>query len=150
MTAADGSGGPKASRPPDGPGDPEPLSNFSQLLNIRVKEARPGVAVVTAEVDDRMMNMIGVAHGGVPVSVMDTACGIAATTEEDGSRPTRVVTLSLNTQFVRPVHQGTITATARKRGGGQSTVMMDAEVHDAHGHLLAFAQGVFKRIRWPR
>lgn len=128
----------------------DPISAFADLLGMRVTAAGSGHAELSLAADSRLTNMSGLIHGGVLVGLMDTACGVAATSLEGGMREGRVVTLSFSTQFLRPAKTGTLRAVAEKTGGGQQTLMLDARVLDEKDHVLATGHGTFRRIRWPR
>lgn len=92
-------------------------------------------------------NRRDVLHGGIIVTVMDSACGYACSRHaaEDAGIP--FVTMSLTTNFIAPVAEGTIRATGRVTGGGYKTLFCEAEVRSEDDRLIATATGVFKRSK---
>lgn len=99
------------------------------------------------DLDQHHMNRNGILHGGIISTILDVAAGFTASMTVDDTGKAPFQTVSLNVQFLAPAKDGRITATGNHRGGGQSTVFIDAELKDEEGKLLAIAQGVFKRLR---
>jgi len=124
-----------------------PLSPFAKLIGFEFGPARPGAAEVYLTLRDDHMNFSGVGHGALVMALMDTACGIALTADETGTRTRRVVTVSFTTGYLAPVFRGRLTATARILGGGQRLKTCLSEVHDAAGKRVAAGQGVFQYLR---
>ena len=61
------------------------------------------------------------------------------------------LTLSLNINYMAPAPAGSrVRVIARVRGGGPKIYMAACDVLDAEDHLLASAEGVFKRSRLRR
>ncbi|MCR6631466.1 MAG: PaaI family thioesterase [Magnetospirillum sp.] len=119
-------------------------SGFQDLLGYRLVEWREDEAVLDLLLDHRHLNRAGVVHGGVLSTLIDTACGFAATWCPFEGRVRRVVTLSLTTSFTGQARHGVIVARARKRAGGSKVVFCAAEVTDADGKLLAMGEGTFR------
>ena len=83
-------------------------------------------------------------HGGVLATLVDTACGFAATWCPVPGRVRRVVTLSLSTNFTGQVRHGLIRSVARRVSGGSRIVFCHADVFDHSGKLLGTGQGTFR------
>ncbi len=98
-------------------------------------------------IGEQHRNRRDVLHGGIIVTVMDSACGYACSRHaaEDAGIP--FVTMSLTTNFIAPVAEGTIRAIGRVTGGGYKTLFSEAEVRDEDNRLIATATGVFKRSK---
>lgn len=98
-------------------------------------------------IDERHINRGGVVHGGVYATIMDTAAGFAASKawSKDASQP--IVTLSLTTNYLDVVREGTLRAIARIEKAGGSIAYVAAETRSEDGRLIATAKGVFKRMR---
>ena len=124
------------------------FSRFAAELGLAVEAAGPGHARIRCPWRDGFGNMIGVAHGGVVVSVMDSACGIALTAAPDGTRGEgRVVTVSLTVNFLAPFRAGdALVAEARAEGGGRKLVTARVECRREDGTPVALGQGVFRRL----
>lgn len=122
----------------------EPPSGFQQLLAYYLAEWREDYAVIALELEHKHCNRAGVVHGGVLTTLIDTACGFAATWCPHEGRVRRVVTLSLATNFTGQARHGLIRAVGRKRAGGSRVVFCSAEVLDADGRLIAMGEGSFR------
>ncbi|MGI9334160.1 MAG: PaaI family thioesterase, partial [Gammaproteobacteria bacterium] len=96
-----------------------PDSNFQQLLGYELTQWRDGHAVVELHMDERHRNRTGRLHGGVAVTLLDTACGYAGCYSADGAPPRYCITLSLNTSFVAATMGGPLRAIASVIGGGR-------------------------------
>ncbi|KFI26836.1 PaaI family thioesterase [Paenirhodobacter enshiensis] len=131
--------------PEPGPAeDPAAATGFRRLLGYRTAEWREGHAVLEMDLDERHMNRAGVLHGGALATLIDTACGLAATWAPEGAPPRLCVTLSLAVSFAGQAAGGRVRATARLRGGGRRIVFCSAEVTDAAGRLIGMGEGSFR------
>lgn len=123
-------------------------SAFRELVGYQLAEWREGYAKVTMEVGAKHMNRSGLLHGGALVTLIDSTCGYAGTYSSDPERPLRGFTLQLSTQFLATVKQGaTLTAEARKNGGGAKIFYAVCEVRDQDGTLVGSGQGTFRYRR---
>ncbi len=91
---------------PDGAGEPMHGLPFGRELDMRLHEARGGVAVVSVPYDDRLVGdpETGVLHGGVITALLDTACGWAVMAAPAAIRST--ATLDLRIDYMRPATAG--------------------------------------------
>ncbi len=105
--------------------------NFIQLESLE-----PDVAVFRLEIRPESRNPYGMVHGGAFYTLADDAAGEAVHT--DGRY---YVTQHGDLHFLDNRAHGTIRATGRVRHRGQSTALVDVEITDAAGALLA--SGVF-------
>jgi uncharacterized protein (TIGR00369 family) len=122
-------------------------SGFQQAMGYRLQDWRDGTAVLTMEIGPQHLNRAEVVHGGVLVSLIDTACGFAGTyAAKPGTQP-KVSTLTLTTSFVAPARIGPLRAVGHVRGGGKTIFFAQAEVFDQQGTLVAFGEGSFRYHR---
>lgn len=119
-------------------------TGFRALLGLRTAEWSEGHAVLEMDLDARHMNRAGVLHGGALATLIDTACGMAATWAPEGGPERSCVTLSLAVSFTGQVAAGQVRATGRLRGGGRRIVFCSAEVRDAAGTLIGMGEGSFR------
>ena len=119
-------------------------SGFQQLLGYRLLDRGEDFAVVGLALEDKHLNRFGVAHGGVLTTLIDTACGLAATWCPFPGRARYVLTLSLSSSFIGQARGGLIRAVGRKKGGGRRVVFCAAEVLDADDRLVAMGEGTFR------
>lgn len=133
----------------DSTSPPADLGGFNQLIGVRLTAWTYGRARLAVEVDERHMNSLGIAHGGVGASLLDTAMGMGVSYRGPDEPRGWCVTLTLNTQFLHPMKPGLITAESQRVGGGRQTVFMEAEVRDDENRVLMTGQGTFKVINRP-
>jgi uncharacterized protein (TIGR00369 family) len=118
---------------------------FGQLVGYRLAVWQPDYAEVVLTVEPRHLNRSQVPHGGVLVTLIDTAAGYAGCYCAEPGRVRRAVTLSLATSFLAPAPAGALlTAKARRTGGGQSIYFARCELVDGSGRLIATGEGTFK------
>ena len=90
------------------------------------------------------------AHGGVALVLLDTVGGVhvlAACPEL-----ARLATISLSTNFVRPVRPGRVVATAsiQRIGGAVAYTSMALHASDFDGEILATAHGAYRLFHAAR
>lgn len=128
--------------------DVAPIALFD-TLGVRI-ELDPDVrqAHCVLDLTDLHLNRIGVLHGGVTATLLDTASGITASLTVDPTGMAQFVTLSLTVDYLSPARGGcTVRATGRITGGGRSITYVACELRDESGALIATSTGVFKRVR---
>ncbi|MBB1603790.1 long-chain fatty acid--CoA ligase [Variovorax sp. UMC13] len=119
---------------------------FLGLLGMRRETVGQGVAVVALDLHAELLNNHGAGHGGVVMTLLDSAMANAALSRIDFAR--EVVTIDMHIGFMRPA-SGRLRATGRATGGGRSVCFCEAEVVDDSGEVVAKAMGTF-RYRAPR
>ncbi len=118
---------------------------FLQMIGARITHEADGVAVVALALRPDLLNNHGGGHGGVVMSLLDSAMANAALSRVDYSR--EVVTIDMQIAFMLPA-VGDLTATGRAIGGGKSICFCEAQITDAAGNITARAMGTF-RYRTP-
>jgi 1,4-dihydroxy-2-naphthoyl-CoA hydrolase len=108
---------------------------FAALLDIRPEAA--GATEVRASLDwtPERCTAGGVLHGGAVMALADSVgawCGLLNTTQ--GAHTT---TLESKTNFFAAVRGGRVEATARPLHVGGTTVVVDVEIRDEGGRLVA-------------
>ncbi len=83
----------------------------------------------------------GVVHGGILATLADTAGGLA--TYMTVPRGTRVATVEMKINFLEPVDRGSLAAEARVLRKGRNFAVVDCEVSDSAGRLVAKALMTF-------
>jgi uncharacterized protein (TIGR00369 family) len=84
---------------------------FEQLLHINIVEAKDGHAILTLPFIRNFAQGAGLMHGGVLVTLADTAVVMAIKSLIQPQ--THFATVSLQTKFIYPIKQGIVTAKAR-------------------------------------
>jgi len=110
---------------------------ISHLLGLQVAPDQDGRTLVHLEAGPQHANPMGRVHGGVLSALADAAMGTAYGRELRPEQDFGTVELKIN--FIRPVRQGRITATARVVRRGLRLGFLDCELHDARGRLVATA-----------
>jgi uncharacterized protein (TIGR00369 family) len=101
---------------------------LADLIDIELLERTEDEVRAQVPVTDELKQPLGLVHGGVYALLAD------ALTAPTG----RVITNQ--TSFLRPITQGTITATARRRHRGRTTQVWETDVSDDEGRLCALVR----------
>jgi uncharacterized protein (TIGR00369 family) len=121
---------------------------FGKLVGYRLTRWAPEEAELELVLEPRHLNRSNVPHGGVIATLIDTACGFAGCYSAEPGRRRRAVTLSLSTSFLGQAEASTtLTAKARRTGGGQTVFFARCDLLDGAGHLIATGEGTFKDLR---
>jgi uncharacterized protein (TIGR00369 family) len=114
-----------------------PPSGMGQLLGFRLIEVSEGRAVFTVTPAECHYNGLGIAHGGLAATVLDSALGCAVNTMLPAGRI--FTTLEMKINFVRPLRRETgevrCEATALHVGGRTATA--EGRIVDRAGKLYA-------------
>ena len=120
----------------DGALPPPPIA---QLLGLRLVEVEPGKAVFECLPGEQHYNPIGVVHGGLAMTMLDSAmtCAIQTRAAAGGG----FTTVEGKTNFIRPITAatGTIRAVASVLHVGSRLATAEGRVLDAAGKLYAHA-----------
>ncbi len=115
-------------------------------LAIEIVEAGQGQSTLRMTVDERHLRTLGMLHGGVTATLLDTALGYAVMSL--AAEGFHAVTAQLNVNFTRPVSMGeALEATGRVLHSGSQTAVASGEVRNADGKLVATATGTFLCLR---
>jgi 1,4-dihydroxy-2-naphthoyl-CoA hydrolase len=101
-----------------------------EFLEISDEEARARFDVAAHH-----RQPMGIVHGGTYAALAESLCSIATHTAV--SPESVAVGLSNATSFLRPVSEGTVNATARRRHRGRTTWVWDVDFTDADERLCA-------------
>jgi acyl-CoA thioesterase len=124
---------------PDAPSDHSP---FWLLLGIEPVRVDHGEATVRVKIEHRHLRTLGLMHGGVLASLMDSSLGLAAWSAAPADHTP--VTIQLNVNFVKAAPLGeTITAASRMQHLGRHTAVGHAEAHNSLGELVGAASATF-------
>lgn len=123
---------------------------FNKYVGIRLVEWSPEYACFELDLDTHHLNKLGVAHGGVLLSVLDAACGLSGCYCPPPQKRRLCMTMSLNTNFISPMQPGLLRAEARQIGGGKAVFFAEGKIIDDDGKLIATAAGTFRRLSGDR
>jgi uncharacterized protein (TIGR00369 family) len=114
-----------------------PQPPIATLMGFRGVEAEPGRALFELEPGPQHYNPIGSVHGGVALTLLDSAMGCAVHTMLE--RGVRYTTLEVKTNFVRPIgaETGRITCEGKVLHIGGRVATAEGRLTDPAGKLLA-------------
>ncbi len=120
----------------DGKLPPPPIGN---LLGFRAVSVGDGDMVFACTPDESAYNPIGVVHGGLVCTLLDSAAGCAVHT----TLPAGVgyTSAEIKVNYLRPIHghTGELTAHGWVTKPGRRIAFAEADVRDSAGKLLATA-----------
>jgi len=114
-----------------------PAPPISELMGFRGVSAEPGRAVFEMEPGPQHYNPIGSVHGGVALTLLDSAMGCAVHTLLEAG--VGYTTLEVKTNFVRPItaDTGLIRCEGIVIHKGSRIATAEGKLTDANGKLLA-------------
>jgi acyl-CoA thioesterase len=122
--------------------------NFLDRLKIQPVTIEKGAAVFEVTIDETHLRTMGIAHGGLVATMLDSCLGCACWTLAPPEN--HVVTVQLNINYIRPAWLGEIlTARAEVRHAGQMTAVSRGEIRTKEGALVASATGTFMYLPIP-
>lgn len=118
-------------------------SPFIQLLRMRAvsldRERQQVVIALPLSPEYERQRNSGQFHGGVIASLIDTAGDFALVILVGGGVPT----INLRIDYLRPAGGGSLTATASVRRAGKTIGVVDIDVTDGTGRLVAIGRGCY-------
>jgi uncharacterized protein (TIGR00369 family) len=116
-----------------------PQPPIARLLGFELVEVEPGRAVFEVVPGERHYNPIGVVHGGLAMTLLDSAMTCAIQTR--AATGSGFTTVEAKTKFVRPITAatGTIRAIGTLIHAGSRLATAEGRVLDAAGKLYAHA-----------
>jgi uncharacterized protein (TIGR00369 family) len=125
--------------------DDEVVAPVGKLIGFRPTSVETGKAVFELEAGPQHANPMGTLHGGVLCDVADAAMGVAyaSTLGEDES----FTTLELKINFLRAFRSGRLFATGRVVKTGRTIGLVECDVTDAEGRLIARAMSTCMTLR---
>ena len=121
-------------------------SPFQQLLGLRLDAFDLAAQTVTIRSiygpNVERSSGTGQYHGGVIATFIDVAGDFALALVVGGPVPT----INLRVDYLRPATRTALTATARVRRAGRTVGVVDVDVHDDSGKLVAVGRGCYSAI----
>jgi uncharacterized protein (TIGR00369 family) len=112
-----------------------PAPPIATLIGFAPTHVELGHTVMEMDASARHANPMGTLHGGVIADLSDAAMGFAmATTLEDGESFT---TLDLTVKYFKPIWNAHLKASARVTKRTRSLGLIECEVEDEKGSLVA-------------
>ncbi|MHB8360276.1 MAG: PaaI family thioesterase [Thermoplasmataceae archaeon] len=120
------------------------LDGFLAHLDLSLKNAENGKAVIQVEFNDKIMRPGGIMHGGAISSLFDLCGGIAIFTSADIINS---VTIELNIVFMRQVNNGPVEIRGNIERIGRRTAFASMELYDGKGELCSRGSGIWSIFR---
>jgi len=99
-------------------------------------QAEPAAVVLELDHDPSLCTAGGVLHGGALMTLADTAGALCAFLNlPDGAAGT--TTIESKTNLLAAVRDGTVTATATPLKAGRTIIVVETEMRDSRGRLVA-------------
>jgi uncharacterized protein (TIGR00369 family) len=121
-------------------------SPFIAFMRMRAKAVEPETETVVLEMPMRPEfergKGTGQYHGGVIATFIDVAGDFAVALVVGGPVPT----INLRVDYLRPASNTSLTATARVRRAGRTVGVVDIDIHDDNGKLVAVGRGTYSAI----
>lgn len=118
-----------------------PGAPIGEHFGLRWESIARGEVVAVSEPDESLYNPIGMVHGGVAATMLDSVIGCAVHT----TLPAGVgySSVELKVSFLRAIHgdTGPIRATGRVVKEGSRIAFAEGEIRDSSGKLLATGSG---------
>ncbi|NQV24446.1 MAG: PaaI family thioesterase [Rhodopirellula sp.] len=123
-------------------------SPFLAMIGAELIERGEGSATLALNISEMHLRTRGIAHGGVIATLLDTAMGVAVSTQTpDGCF---AVTCQLNVHFVRPGWNGErLLISAEVTHSGATTAVARADMKTDDGLRVAMGSGTFSFVRIP-
>jgi uncharacterized protein (TIGR00369 family) len=122
-----------------------PPAPVAKLIGFDLVEVGPGKAVFELQATEVHRNPMGTLHGGILCDIADAAMGIAyASNLADGESFT---TLELKINFLKPIWNARLRATGHVVKQGRTVGMVECDVTDEKGRLVARASSTCMTLR---
>ena len=112
---------------------------FIHVIDMSLVNIEDGQVTLGMPITEKHTNAHGIAHGGVLMSLADTAMGASCMSVNK-----KVVTMDLNINFIRAAKLGeNVIAVAEVLHNGGKTMVSEAKILSEKGDLCAKARGTF-------
>jgi uncharacterized protein (TIGR00369 family) len=113
---------------------------FDNELGLVFTELSPDVARAHLEVQTKLLQPMGIVHGGVYCSMVESLASAAAYTWLDANGGGSVVGVNNNTDFLRAIGSGTVHGTATPLHRGRRQQLWLVAITDSDDRLVARGQ----------
>ncbi len=124
-----------------------PPPSITQTLGFTLTHVEEGVAVFEGQTSDRILNPLGMVHGGWALTLLDSCTGCAAHT----LLPAGVgyTTIETKGNFTRAIqaNTGLVRAEGRVVAHGRTIITAEGRITDANGKLLAHGTSTLMVLR---
>ncbi|MFS0574075.1 PaaI family thioesterase [Sporosarcina sp. 179-K 3D1 HS] len=118
-------------------------SEFWKFIGLELLEFGEGRIKLGLPYKKEFDNVRDTVHGGIYMAVLDTTMGMFCRSLGFND----VITIQMNTQFLKPVIEGDITATAALISQSRTTALVEGRLFDEGGELIGFSTATFKTVK---
>ena len=118
---------------------PLQIGGFDALYGLEILSLGEDEATARVPVRPEVLQPGGLVHGGVHASIAESLATIA-TANAVGEEGKRAQALSSQISFLRPIREGAVHATARRRHRGRTTWVWEVDVTDDEGRACALVR----------
>ncbi|WAL66349.1 PaaI family thioesterase [Amycolatopsis cynarae] len=109
---------------------------FTKRLGVEVLRHGKDAVVSRLAWEDSLCTLGGMLHGGVLMSLADATAAVCAFLNlPEGAQGT--TTIESKTNFLRGLREGYATATSKPLQAGRRVIVVETEIHDDEGRLVA-------------
>lgn len=110
-------------------------------LGCRVESVSQQKVEIALEIQDHHLNSLGILHGGVYASMLDSAMGLLAMYAKQNAK---IVTTNLNIHYVSPIRAGQIRVNTSLLHESAKTITAQGIATGDDGAVLAIGTGSFR------
>ncbi|MET7610906.1 PaaI family thioesterase [Streptomyces seoulensis] len=116
-----------------------PGAPICELMGFKLIDVEEGGVVFASTPDESVYNPIGMVHGGMACTMLDSAAGCAVHTTLPAGVGYSSIEIKVN--FLRPIHAdtGEILARGRVTKAGKRVCFAESDLRDSAGNVLATA-----------
>lgn len=122
-----------------------PQAPVARLIGFELVAIEPGSAVIELQTNEVHRNPMGTLHGGILCDIADAAMGIAYASKLNDDET--FTTLELKINFLKPIWDARLRATGRVVRQGRTVGLVECDVTDETGSLVARATSTCLTLR---
>ena len=123
---------------------------FFRLIGLQINEIQPGRSVLSIEHRDDLTQPVGILHGGVTATLIDTGIAYAFLSRDESRELVRaggsLVAVDLRVKFFRPVSRGAITCTSTVTRMGRRILHGESVVTNEEGKEVARGDSTYTTV----
>ncbi len=109
-------------------------------IGFKVDRVDSGSVQLSFPYSENVTRWGGIVHGGVVMTALDNACGLAVMTVNPGKNQ---VTMEFKTNFLEPLTDGPFRVLGRVIRTGKTAIVAEGEIRDSKGVLCAKGIGTW-------
>lgn len=118
-------------------------SPFWKHMGITFDRLEADDVIIKMPVKKEILNSNGVLHGGAVATILDSIIGATIRS----TRNVKVATVSLTTQFIAPMTEGILFASAKVINPGKRIQYVESKVSNEKGEIIGTALGTFAILK---